>query len=161
MELKHFKIVIPDENKVWHNTVHISHLKGKIIPIKLKETIMGCGIAQMYGSSTLNYLNEEELQELKLILNDYITDLQKINDNKYACMKVGYIISTLGHNYKNREENLLKLGFKKIADYSNWKHNTTGTEIQLLYGLHTKYDNIENLGVKKRKKKVEQTNMGV
>ena len=152
MENKYFNISIHGSkfDKSWHDAIIITNIRTGCY-LKLQETIMGCGIVQIYGISTFYSYSTEELEELKDILNNQITQVNVLLKDNYRCMKVGLIIATLGEAYRNgsyelNELKLKQLGFTELSNYSNWRHDESGNEIQKLYGLKTNYNNIINKG---------------
>ncbi len=56
--------------------------------------------------------------------------LDKAKQNGY-----GALIATLGQNYSHHEENILKLGFKKLCTYKNWAHGSSYTQSLYVIGI--------------------------
>lgn len=96
------------------------HAKRQYGGITVSATIMGCGIAQMYGVS---HVNETELKNtLVQIKNDYKVD------------GAGCILATLGASYYTTDHNkLLNCGFELLKEYHNYRHGDSYT--QRLYCL--------------------------
>lgn len=104
-ENKHEIVSLTSDN--WHGKTIISI---DDTDLQVCETIMGCGIMQIYGVCGL-YSNKSLTKE------KFLEALQPIKD-----ANCGTIIATLGNNYYYAEDKLLELGFVKISEYPNLKH---------------------------------------
>ncbi len=95
--------------------------------VTVVSTITGCGLCQLYGSSSLNQYN----------ITDYtkaLLDVEKMKKEMKAS-GCGLIICTLGNGYYSGHNTLLKLGFKEMHEYHNWRHGAEGK--QRIYMLET------------------------
>ncbi len=119
--------------------------------IRIKENVslrfngmsVGCGIMQCQNVKSLNQLNDEELAQVKDFLKNKLTTLDKYFKS------FGIIVATLGPEGKfkdYKEEGLLKAGFEKMCDYSNWYDDVDGNWIARLYVLRTNCGGKENKG---------------
>ncbi len=96
--------------------------------VTVVSTITGCGLCQLYGSSSLSTYTIQEKEKALL-------DVEKMK----AEMKTngcGLIICTLGNGYyASCHKTLLSLGFKEMYEYHNWRHGAEGK--QRIYILET------------------------
>jgi hypothetical protein len=101
-------------NGVWHGSAS-GQINGALIQIC--GTITGCGLLQIYGISNMfdNDISKE----------DFLKQLAVIARSSDEEMDAGSIIATLGKNHYHKEEKLLKLGFEKISEYINFRHDRT------------------------------------
>lgn len=83
----------------------------------------GCGLLQLSGNTFLGALKED-------VFKDAEKAFQKIKDTYDG---YGAIICTLGKNYFANEKNLLKLGFRQIAEYINPGHGEDYTQRLYIY----------------------------
>jgi hypothetical protein len=93
------------------------------------STITGCGLVQMYG--ILSLVAGATPEQLEYIKNVFTT---KILPELKVC-GAGAIIVTLGRSYYPNEPTILKLGFEKLSEYSNYRHGQDGKYKQRLYIL--------------------------
>ena len=113
-----------DDDHEWHASKNYSLKSNPYETIEVKETIMGCGIAQCYGISNFNFDSEEEVAKL-------FEEIKK----EYRLSGVGAIMATLGEDYYNIEKYLFNLGFERLSEYSNYRHGASGNYKQTLYIL--------------------------
>lgn len=112
--------------------------------LELHGLSTGCGIGQCVGFYRLADLTDDEFEQLKEYLTEYITD----DEIDYKQFRVGAIIGTLGPSNNDKGNNtktlVEKLGFVKISEYSNWYDSSSGSWRQSLYIFKPKYRTLEN-----------------
>jgi len=87
-------------------------------------TITGCGLGQLQNVSSLgDTVTKKEL----------LTALSALRPDG-----VGAVVCTLGQSYFSCEANLIRLGFTKIEEYPNYRHDQDGGYKQRLYMLKLK-----------------------
>lgn len=94
------------------------------VTLTVVGVITGCGLVQMHGISNISESNFDLIKDkLEHIKSDYKTD------------GAGCIMCTLGAQYYNKEDLLLKLGFVKVSEYANYRHGQSGHYKQRMYLL--------------------------
>ena len=112
-----------DSEGIWHQKTTILLNQYSI---DFAGMFTGCGLGQIrnvtiFSNSANQNISKEEL-------------LKKFENLKKN--GVGAVVCTLGQGYWNKYEvNLLKIGFEKISEYSNYRHGTDGAYKQRLYIL--------------------------
>jgi hypothetical protein len=100
--------------------------------ITLKGTIMGCGVIQMHGLSSLAalHVSTEDIKQF------YEFFEEKIIIGKLKPMRIGAIIMVMGQPYFSNRKliPIIKMfGFEEVSVYSNYVHNSDGSYKQKLY----------------------------
>lgn len=86
------------------------------VMITIVGMITGCGVLQMYGTTTLGKAKD-------------ITKEEVIKAIKQTYPGAGAVFGTLGDTfYASCEPGLLKLGFEQVAQYTNYQHSSTATQ---------------------------------
>lgn len=86
------------------------------VMITIVGMITGCGVLQMYGTTTLAKAKD-------------ITKEEVIRAIKQTYPGAGAVFGTLGNTfYASCEPGLLKLGFEQVAQYTNYQHSSTSTQ---------------------------------
>lgn len=113
-----------DDNYTWHSSRKFNINNSPYTYLRVKEVITGCGLAQCSGFADIT---DENFEHFKKTLDS----VKKV----YKRDGVGSIIATLGKAFYDREEYLLKLGFKLMSEYPNYRHGSDGEYTQRLYTI--------------------------
>lgn len=95
----------------WHGSMEYGSLS-------VTGLTTGCGLCQLYG--VINYGTPESfIADFKRLLEQAIVSIPGSGNSDNSCTA---FIATLGNTSYHYEKNLLKAGFKRIAEYKNGAH---------------------------------------
>lgn len=103
---------------IWHDGMTILINNTYLI---IKGMIVGCGVAQMSGNTSL--CEDEDIT--KELLLEKLQPLKKDG--------VGAIVAVFGQNFLHYHQRMLDLGFEPLKTYNNYRHDKDGDYKQTLY----------------------------